>query len=266
MLTAIAYLGAVGLGVTSPQMFKADDGRIYVVKLMNNRLGPKILANELLACRFAQLLGLCFPAGGVIRIGSDIISKSRRLKMTRTPAGLHFASQYVSGGRYVVRSNLRKVVNKEQMAGVILFDHMFHNLDRTWNRRNLIISRTEAGYQIYAIDNSHLFKRGRWNAAWLGKMEPQIIMNYRRAFGWLIKYYLSAGDFKRYIEKVKEISDRQVDEIIEEIPQEWLPDESERRALTHYILTRRNMVDDIAGPFLSLLAYKHRGADADKDK
>lgn len=264
MLTAIAYLGAVGLGVTSPQLFRADDGRIYVVKLMNNRLGPKVLSNELLACRLAELLGLCFPPGDVIRIGSSILEKSKRLKSARTPAGLHFASRYIADGRYVVRSNIRKVVNKEQMAGVMLFDHIFHNLDRTWNRRNLIISHTDDGYKIYAIDNSHLFKRGRWNAKWLEKLEPQIIMNYRRAFGWLLKHYLSTDDFRHYIEKVKDITDQQVADIIEEIPQEWLPDEAERQALLRYVLARRNMVDRIAQPFLALLTYKNRGANANK--
>lgn len=252
--------------MTSPQLFRADDGRVYVVKLMNNRLGLKVLANELLACRLAELIGLCFPPGDVIHIGSNILDKSKRLKTARTPAGLHFASRYISDGRYVVRSNLKKVINKEQIAGVILFDHIFHNFDRTWNRRNLIISHTDDGYKIYAIDNSHLFKRGRWNAKWLKKLEPQIIMNCRHAFGWLLKYYLSADDFKRYIEKFKGVTDQQVADIIGGIPREWLPDETERQALLRYILTRRDMIDQIANPFLALLAYKHRGANADERK
>ncbi|HWQ62155.1 MAG TPA: HipA family kinase, partial [Negativicutes bacterium] len=67
MLTALEHLGATARGVTSPQLFRADDGRVYVVKLQNNRLGPKVLANELIAARLGVALGLCFPPGGVIK-------------------------------------------------------------------------------------------------------------------------------------------------------------------------------------------------------
>lgn len=256
MLKAVTYLGAVGLGVTSPQLFKAEDGMVYVVKLKNNRLGPKVLVNEFLACQFAQWMDLCFPPGGTIEITAELLAKSRRLKAARVEAGLHFASRYISGSRYVVRTNLHKAANKRQMAGVMLFDHMFHNLDRTWNRRNLIIYRGGDQSKIYAIDNSHLFKKGRWTVRWLTKLEPKIIMNYRRAYGWLLKHYLSAEDFVGYIEKVRAITDDDVEKLVGAIPVEWLPDEREQQALIHYIKARRDMIDQIAHPFIALLEDK----------
>ncbi|MGI6092012.1 MAG: HipA family kinase [Negativicutes bacterium] len=266
MLTAVTYLGSVGLGVTSPQLFKADDGLVYVVKLKNNRLGLKVLVNELLACRFATLMDLCFPPGGIITITEELLTKTRRLRAARVEPGLHFASRYISGSRYVVKSNLHRATNKSQMAGVMLFDHMFHNLDRTWNRRNLIMHRNEDKAQIYAIDNSHLFKKGRWTVAWLAKLEPKIIMNYRRAYGWLLKHYLTANDFKDYIEKVRSITDEDIETIVSEIPLEWLPDDKERQALIHYIKARRDMIDKIARPFLELLTDEDGRPDSDESK
>ncbi|MDD4600078.1 MAG: hypothetical protein PHQ46_03335 [Negativicutes bacterium] len=266
MLTAVSYLGAVGLGVTSPQLFRADDGKIYVVKLKNNRLGTKVLVNELLACSFGSLMGLCFPPGGAIMITGELLATTRKLRAARVEPGLHFASQYISSTRYVVRTNLRKVDNKAQMAGVMLFDHMFHNLDRTWNRRNLIIRRVDNKSEIYAIDNSHLFKKGRWTVNWLTKLEPKIIMNYRRAYGWLLKYYLTAEDFKGYITKVEAITDNEIEELVDAIPAEWLSDEKERQALVHYITARRNMIEEIARPLLTLLPDVDRGAEVDKSE
>lgn len=266
MLTAVTYLGAVGLGVTSPQLFRADDGKVYVVKLKNNRLGPKVLVNELLACSFASLMGLCFPPGGIITITPDLLANTRRLRAGRVEPGAHFASQYISGSRYLVRANLHKAHNKQQMAGVMLFDHMFHNLDRTWNRRNLIICRNDTGCEIYAIDNSHLFKKGRWTAEWLKKLEPKIIMNYRRAYGWLLKHYLQAEDFTGYIAKVKAIQDDTIEALVGGIPAEWLPDEKERQALIYYIKARRDMIDKIAHPFLALLTDMDGSANVDKHK
>ena len=44
MLTAVEYLGSVGLGVTVPRVFRADDGNIYVVKLQNNPMGTKAVS------------------------------------------------------------------------------------------------------------------------------------------------------------------------------------------------------------------------------
>lgn len=266
MLTAVTYLGSVGLGVTSPQLFKANDGLVYVVKLKNNRLGLKVLVNELLACRFASLMDLCFPPGGTIEITEELLAKTRKLRAARVEPGLHFASRYISGSRYVVRANLHRAANKSQMAGVMLFDHMFHNLDRTWNRRNLIMCRNEDKAEIYAIDNSHLFKKGRWTVAWLAKLEPKIIMNYRRAYGWLLKHYLTADDFKGYIEKVQVITDATIEVIVSEIPLEWLPDEKERQALIHYIKTRRDMIDKIARPFVVLLADEDGCPNSDETK
>ncbi|MPN61995.1 hypothetical protein SDC9_209741 [bioreactor metagenome] len=148
----------------------------------------------------------------------------------------------------------------------MLFDHMFHNLDRTWNRRNLIMYRNEDQSAIYAIDNSHLFKKGRWTVAWLAKLEPKIIMNYRRAYGWLLKHYLSVDDFKGYIEKVKAITDENIETIVTEIPMEWLPDDKERQALIHYIKARRDMIDKIANPFIALLTDKNRCSDSNESK
>lgn len=266
MLTAVKYLGAVGLGATSPQLFKADDGLVYVVKLKNNRLGLKVLVNELLASKFSEVLGLCFPPGGTINITEELLGTTYNLRPARAEPGLHFASRYLSGSRYVVRSNLRKVVNKQQMAGVMLFDHMFHNLDRTWNRRNLIIYKEDGKSLIYAIDNSHLFKKGRWTSDWLAKLAPKIIMNYRRAYGWLLKHHLTADDFAVYVAKIKAITDTEIETIVNEIPLEWLSDNGERQALISYIKTRRDIIDKIARPFISLLTDINRRSNINKNE
>lgn len=266
MLTAVKYLGAVGLGVTSPQLFRADDGKVYVVKLQNNCLGTKVLVNEYLACQFAGVMDLCFPPGEILYISDKVLEKSRRLKACRASKGPHFASRYIGGSRYVVRSNLYKAVNKAQMAGVMLFDHLFHNPDRTWNRKNLIVHREEPGNVVYAIDNSHLFRRGRWNIDSLAKLESQITLNHRRAYGWLLKHFLTVGDFAPYVAKVKALSDEQVTGLVENIPGQWLPDQAERQALIRYIRVRRDMVEEIAARLCSLIPNVDRGADPGQGK
>lgn len=266
MLHAAKYLGAIGIGATSPQLFLDSNNEVYVVKLQANRLGPKVLVNELLAARLGERLGLPFPAGDVMTVGANVIKASRRLQMARIKPGLHFACKYIGGSEYVGRRNLAKAVNKPEMAGIILFDHMFHNIDRTLNRKNLLVRKEEGGYRLYAIDHSHLFHRGRWTVETLAKLGEEVRLNRMRSFGLLLKYFLSEQDFAVYIARFKAISDGELRDIIDSIPAEWLPDAKEREALLAFLIRRRDMTEIIAGRICSLLPDKNRSADIHKDE
>lgn len=245
MLTALEYLGSVGVGVTAPRLFRANDSKVYVVKLQNNPMGSKVLVNEYIACWFGLRMELCFPASDLFEIDEQVLKKKRRLRAEGISHGPHFASQYLYGARYVNRHDLQRAVNKRVMAGVMLFDHMFHNVDRTKNRKNILVCREEENRVLYAIDNSHLFVRGRWNAQSLGKLVEKITVNQWRTYGWLLKYFLGTNDFTFYAGKVKGIRDEELAELVESIPTEWLHKVEEKEALLRYMIRRCAMVDEI---------------------
>lgn len=263
MITAIEYYRPVGIGATSPQLFRADDGLIYIVKLKNNRLGPKVLANELLGSRLGQMMGLCFPPAGIIEIEETLVKRSRRLAAARVSPGKHFACQYLSNSSYLCESNLHKAVNKAEMAGVMLFDHMLHNADRTMNRRNLLLRREEGGHKIYAIDNSHLFRGALWTERRLNKLAERIRINERRSYGILLRRFLRPAHFSPYLAKVNELSDEVLQGLVEELPQEWLPQQEERVALTRFLIKRRDLAEAIVNSLCGLIPYKHRSTDID---
>lgn len=229
MLTAVEHLGSVGVGVTSPQFFRAADNNIYIVKLQNNRLGPKVLVNEWIAAKIGAIMELCFPPSDIITINGQ----------------QHFASQYLEHGEYVGKHNLYKVTNIKEMAGIMLFDHIFHNADRTNNRKNLLICQETDGFKIYAIDNSHLFRSGLWTIESLNGLSQKIKTYYRYSFGLLLRDCLSPQDFLPYLEKIITMTKREIEEIVAEIPQEWLTDPNERQALLSYIKLRQSMVEEI---------------------
>ena len=258
MLTALEYLGSVGIGVTSPQLFRANDDKIYVVKLQNNCIGTKVLVNEYVACWFGLHMDLCFPPGDFIEIDEQVLRRKRRLKRAGISRGPHFASQYIHNNRYVTKHDLKKAVNKRAMAGVMLFDHMFHNVDRTKNRKNLLVRREEAVDVLYAIDNSHLFVRGRWNAQSLGKLAEQIIVNRWRSYGWLLKHFFVPSDFAPYVARVTTISQEELAQLVCSIPQVWLPSDEERAALLGYMISRCNMIEDIVGKLYESIPDIHR--------
>jgi len=245
MLMALEYLGSVGVGVTSPQLFRANDGKVYVVKLQNNCMGPKVLVNEYVASWFGTYMGLCFPPSGLIEIDQQVLQEKRRFRRRVIKPGPHFASQYLHRNRYVTRHDLQKASNKTAMAGIILFDHMFHNIDRTKNRKNLLVCHEDAVYMLYAIDNSHLFVRGRWNAESLEKLAGKITINHWRTYGWLLKHFLERSDFIPYATKVKSLGQHKLAALVQSIPEEWLPKSKEREALLSYMNTRCLMVDEI---------------------
>ncbi len=245
MLIAMKHFGSVGIGVTAPQLFRANDRKFYVVKLQNNRLGPKVLVNEFLAAKLGEMLGLCFPVSSSIQIGKDIIGQSPKLQAAGTPIGQHFASQYLNYTEYVGKDNLHNAVNITEMAGILLFDSMFHNGDRTNNRKNLLLRKEKSGYKIYAIDNSHLFRTTRWTIALLNRISRIIQPYYRYSYALLLNDWLSPSHFFPYVKKVKEMSYESICEIVAQIPEEWLPDDSERQALINYVILRRDMVKNI---------------------
>ncbi len=243
VLTAVEYLGSVGVGVTVPRVFRANDGNVYVVKLQNNPMGTKVLVNEYIACWFGERMELCFPPSDLIQI--DELQRHKSLRAPGIRSKIHFASQYIPSNKYVVRNNLSKANNKSAMAGVMLFDHMFHNIDRTKNRKNLLVRLQDSAYVLYAIDHSHLFVRGRWNSKTLEKLATKIVVNRRRAYGWLLTYFFTSGDFTPYVARVKAITEDELAQLVESIPQEWLPKTEERAALLSYMIKRCHMVDQI---------------------
>lgn len=245
MLVAVEHLGNVGVGITSPQYFLANDGRVYVVKLQNNRLGLKVLVNEFLAAGFGAMINLRFPPSNIIEINDEILQKSPDLCEQGVRPGRHFASQYLDNTEYLCKSNLEKASNTSEMAGIILFDHMFHNADRTNNRKNILLRKEDQKYFIYAIDNSHLFKSGRWTLDSLISLENRKKTYYRFAFRMILKDYLSPQDFVPYLDKVNNIRNTQIDKLLSAIPVEWLPEDAERHALEHYIRIRCTMVEEI---------------------
>lgn len=256
MLIAEEYLGPIGRGITVPQLFRTADGLIYVVKLQNNCLGKKVLANEYLAAQLGTIMGLCFPPGDMIML-SDKILQQGKFRAAKFVPGPHFASLYLDKTAYAQRRTVCAAVNKQQMAGVILFDHMFHNIDRARNYRNLLVRREAEGFKIYAIDNSHLFLSGRWSADMVNKLAGEIYINHRRSYGILLKHFLSPQSFTPYVKAVREISDSKIETIINDIPAIWL-NESARTVLLQFVKIRRDLVEKIAARLYALIPDKNR--------
>jgi hypothetical protein len=245
MLVAREYMGSVDIGITAPQFFRANDNNVYIVKLQNNRLGCKVLVNEFVAARLGKRLGLSFPPSDIIAITAEIWQHAPCPLTTDISLGWHFASRYLEHTEYVGKLNLAQASNITDMAGILLFDHMFHNGDRTNNRRNILLQQQDSDYKLYAIDNSHLFRSGKWTLESIRSLGTRIKVYTRYTFGLLLKDYLSPPDFLPYLANVAQCSDQELDSIVSEIPSEWLADQDERQALAQHLKLRRDLAPKI---------------------
>ncbi len=250
MITDVEYLGSVGVGVTNPKVFRDQNGIKYIVKLQQNRLGCKVLVNEMLAWQLGEKLDLCFPPADLLYLPAGKWQ------------GLHFACRLLTPVKYLNQHNLVEAENIKQLAGVMLFDHLFFNLDRTLNRKNLLLCKEQNKKKIYAIDNSHLFKKGRWTIESLNRLAQETSLNNHRIYKILLKQYLSAVDFTDYAVKMQQLSDQEIKALTQKIPDEWLPKAVEREALVNYIMIRRDMTDLILQKICELIPDHDRGTNS----
>ena len=261
MLTAVEYLGAVGVGVTSPQYFRGDDGKMYVVKFQPCGSESKVAVSEWLAAELGERLGLPFPAYALMEIDRHLIEPHAHLSTIGMTAGRHFASCFLGNAVYASKINLTKAANITEMAGIILFDHIFHNADRAKNKRNILLCPFEEELRIVAIDNSHLFRSSRWNAGTLARLGRDITVYAARNYRKLLKDILVMEDFLPFCERIKNISPEQVNHIISNIPVEWLPVDDERHSLAEYVGMRLAMVEEICdrlGRYIAQHRYRCR--------
>lgn len=245
MLKAAEYLGKVGVGITCPEFFRAGNGKVYVVKRVENYIGKQVLISELLAAKIGQKLSLPFPPGGIIDLAAFAVPKA--------VSRLAFASEYIYNAKYATLSQIRQAVNFKEIAGVILFDHFFHNADRTNNHKNLLVAFNETQPFLYGIDHSHLFSAGRWDKGSLFAIAGQVKLYANALYKELLGNYLTRQDFRPHLQKLKALSQADIDRILDGIPPEWLPDADTKNALRHYMLTRRRLIEPIAAAIFNVL-------------
>lgn len=151
---------------------RASDGNFYVVKFQNNPQHIRVLANDLLATRLGQRIGLPMPDAEVIEVGEWLIEHTPELaveiggKRFSCQPGLQFGSRYVvdpAQGQvmdYLPESFLWGVRNIEAFAGVLAFDKWTCNADGRqvvyWRKSN------QSGYCTAFIDQGYCFNDGEW--------------------------------------------------------------------------------------------------------
>lgn len=160
-------------GGSQSHLMRCSDGNYYVVKFQNNPQHRRILVNELLGTRLAEMLGLPTAAVAIIVVSEELIRLTPDLCMelphTRISCqpGLQFGSRYLADPHRVTLldslpdKELLTVENLDEFIGMLVFDKWTCNTDG----RQVAFGRPEetANYQAWMIDQGFCFNAGEWN-------------------------------------------------------------------------------------------------------
>jgi hypothetical protein len=240
-------------GGAQGQLMRCSDGHFYVVKFRNNPQHLRVLANELLATRLAQLAGLPVPATEVVEVGEWLIDHTPELsiQLARTTipceAGLQFGSRYVVNPQegtifdYLPSEMLDRVRNLETFAGMLSVDKWTGNA----NGRQAAFWRKsrERKFTATFIDQGYCFNAGEWtfpdNPLRGVYSRNDVYANVR---GW--------ESFEPWLSRIEAMSADLVWEAAGEIPPDWYCHEWEAlEKLVEILLERRAMVRELITAF-----------------
>jgi hypothetical protein len=128
-------------GGAQGHLMRCADGNYYVVKAKNNPQSPRVLVNDWLGTRLAEMIGLPVPVADIVDVSSWLIEHSPELRIelcgrqTMIVPGLSFGSRYVvppTEGEvydYLPETMIGRVRNLPSFAGVLAFDKWTCNAD-----------------------------------------------------------------------------------------------------------------------------------------
>lgn len=231
-------------GVTEPKYALTDDKKTVVVKTFNGPEGNRILFNEYVCYRMANLIDLPMPLSGVCVIDKETVDMNNSI--TSEQFGFGFYSTYLDKSIVLNDNIINLIDNIEDFYKLILFDHVIFNTDR--NAGNLLVQYRKGGICLKVIDHSHVFiNQAIWDSSCLkrGVSERDYlstkILDYNHYLYNMFFRHLSPSKEKLILVADvfrNKLNEKSLQKIIHELPDEWrLPYEDEE-ALIDYLLYR----------------------------
>lgn len=241
-------------GGAQSQLMMGHDRNLWVVKFKNNPQHLRVLANELMATRMAEVIGLTVPKTDVVEVTDWLVKHSpgmvvdvgRGVREWCSP-GLNFGSQFVGGlmpGQvvdYLPEQQLSEVRNLNEFAGMLAIDKWTGNC----NGRQAVFERKprERKYRAIFIDQGFCFNAGEWTF-------PDVTLRgvylrnvaYAGVRGW--------DSFEPWLSRVEEFAADELWRIAEAVPPEWYGgDLSVIERLMETMLVRRGKVRSLITAF-----------------
>ena len=241
-------------GGAQSQLMLGADGKLWVVKFQNNPQHVRVLANELIATRLADAVGLAVPHSDVVEVTPWLVEHTPEMYVDagrgareRCRAGLQFGSQFVGGlmpGQvvdYLPEPQLEEVRNRAEFAGMLALDKWTGNC----NGRQAVFERKarERKYRATFIDQGFCFNAGDWtfpDSPLRGVFARNSV--YAGVTGW--------RSFEPWLSRIEQMEADALWPIAEAVPPEWYGGNlSELERLMETLLKRRSRVREFIASF-----------------
>jgi len=236
-------------GASQPWLVRCEDGASYVVKFQNNPQHARVLANEMLASRLAQRVGLPVAVPAFVEVSNALLGDHPQLAFElgerRKPIqpGTQFGSRFpgLPSATLVVDflpdRLLRRVKDlTSAFWGALVFDKWTCNCDG----RQVIFHRPAddegSAYSVAMIDQGFCFNDGDWTF-------PDSPL--RGLYPRRLVYESVAGmnSFEPFLSRIENFTTRELEECAREIPAEWCePDPGQLTRLVEVLYARRRTV------------------------
>ena len=241
-------------GGAQSQLMLGADSNLWVVKFQNNPQHRRVLANELIATRLAEAIGLSVPKSDVVEVSDWLIRNSPGMvvdlgkgRQELCAAGLQFGSQFVGGlmpGQvvdYLPEPQMQDVRNLAEFAGILALDKWTGNC----NGRQAVFERRprEKKYRAVFIDQGFCFNAGEWTFpdSPLRGVFPRNQV-YARVTGW--------PSFDPWLSRIEAFAADKLWAIAEQVPPEWYGgDPATIERLMEQLLARRARVRELIDSF-----------------
>ncbi|MGD0929100.1 MAG: HipA family kinase [Candidatus Korobacteraceae bacterium] len=236
-------------GGAQSHLMRCADGFYYVVKFQNNPQHPRVLVNDWLGTRLAEMIGLPVPVAAIVDVNPWLLENTPDLRIelcgrrTMFTPGLSFGSRYVISpleGQvydYLPEGMMSRVRNLPDFAGVLALDKWTCNA----NGRQAAFWKRSRERKLSAsfIDQGYCFNAAEWNF-------PDAPL--RGVFGRNDVYtsVTSWESFEPWLTRIESFSDSSLWTLAEEIPPEWYGGAGDdlERLLTR-LLARRSRVREL---------------------
>ena len=233
-------------GGAQSHLMRCADSNYYVVKFQNNPQHPRVLVNDWLGTRLAEMIGLPVPVADIVDVHPWLIENSPELRIelcgrqTMITSGASFGSRYVvppTEGEvydYLPETMIGRVRNLPSFAGILAFDKWTCNADGRqaafWKRRG------ERKFTASFIDQGYCFNAGEWTF-------PDYPLRGVYARNEVYESVRGWESFEPWLSSIEKMEEDVVWSLAGEIPPEWYGGEwEELEKLARALIARRGTV------------------------
>ncbi len=241
-------------GGAQGQLMRADDGHFYVVKFQNNPQHVRVLANELLASRLAEEVGLPVAAPELVEVDAWLVRHTPELTIQLAGRTLPCQPGMSFGSRYVVdpvdeaaqvfdflpEEMIGRVKNLGAFAGMLALDKWTCNAN---GRQATFWKRVrDRKYTVTFIDQGYCFNAGEWSfpdSPLRGVYGRNSV--YAGVTGW--------ESFEPWLTRIEEMKEESLWALADTVPAEWYGNRDDMERLIERLIARRSRVRELIEDF-----------------